>query len=179
MTESLKYEIVQQEKNFEIRQYAEHIQAEVLTKEVSYRDALQRGFSILADYIFGNNRSQQASGLNASEKIAMTTPVTVKDEGHFKVSFFMPSAFTLETLPTPVNPAVQIRRVSPRLIAVARFNGYFNARSIAMHKSNLVEWLSRQKYRHQGNFSVAGYNPPWIPALLARNEVWVEVQPGQ
>ncbi len=181
MAERPEYQIQLKEKNYEIRRYAGYIQAEVIVKDSTYRSALQSGFSILADYIFGNNKSRQKVEMTSpviaqqAEKIAMTTPVTVRADEHFVVAFIMPSAYTMATLPLPNNLAVHIREVSSNFIAAVRFNGYFNSDSIEQHKTLLMDWLQRNGYSSQGSFRVAGYNPPWVPSFLARNEVWIEV----
>jgi hypothetical protein len=65
--ESPRYSIVYQNKLFEIREYEEYISAEVEV-EGDFDSALQKGFRILAGYIFGANIS--------SARIKMTVPVT-------------------------------------------------------------------------------------------------------
>jgi SOUL heme-binding protein len=65
--EQPKYKVVDSSDNIEIRDYAPMIVAEA---EVSgdRREAIGKGFRLIADYIFGNN--------TASQKVAMTAPVT-------------------------------------------------------------------------------------------------------
>ena len=65
--ETPKFEILQRDGKFEIREYQEYISASVEI-EADFRRALVEGFRILADYIFGNNR--------AKTNIQMTVPVT-------------------------------------------------------------------------------------------------------
>jgi hypothetical protein len=71
--EQPKYTVVSVKNNIEVRDYAPMIVAEVeATGERG--EAITQGFSILTDYIFGNNKS--------SSKVAMTAPVT-QQEFHF------------------------------------------------------------------------------------------------
>ena len=182
MTESPTYTVLQKEKNIELRQYAAYIQAEVDVAGSDYQSAIRNGFRILADFIFGNNVSRQSIEMTTpvkveqSQKIAMTTPVTVTGEGTYTVAFIMPSAFTLDSLPIPNDSRVRIHAVPAHQIAVIRFSGYFKEDVIARNKQNLKDWIAAQGLETAGDFTVAGYNPPWVPGILARNEVMVEVE---
>ena len=68
--ETPKYNIVQKEGQFEIREYQEYINASVEI-ESDFKSAINEGFRTLADYIFGNNR--------AKTSINMTAPVTEQE----------------------------------------------------------------------------------------------------
>ncbi len=177
MAETPKYDVTKKEKEIEIRNYASTIQAEVMVAEKDYKSAIEKGFSVLAGYIFGNNVSKQKIEMTTpvqvakSEKIAMTTPVTVTDEGGFKVAFTMPSEYTLETLPIPKDDRVHFTLIPPHQMAAIRFTGYFQQNSIQKHKELLSEWLKEQGLESQGDAIVAGYSPPWVPGFLARNEI--------
>ena len=58
MTETQKYSVIKQNA-IELRQYPGYIQAEVSIVEKDYKSAIEKGFSFLAGYIFGNNISRQ------------------------------------------------------------------------------------------------------------------------
>jgi len=184
MTETPKYSVIKKENEFEIRQYPAYIQAEVTVDEQSYRNAIENGFGILAGYIFGNNISKQKIEMTTpvqasrSEKIAMTTPVTVTAGSNFAVAFIMPSAYTLETLPQPKDNQIYFRQIPARSMAAVRFAGYFQQDTIIKYKQRLAQWLEEHGIEAEGEFIVAGYNPPWVPGFLARNEVlvWIKAQ---
>jgi len=59
---------------FEIRKYAPILIAETFV-DGDMDEASNKGFRLIADYIFGNN---QVVDSNANTKIAMTAPVTVE-----------------------------------------------------------------------------------------------------
>ena len=127
--EQPKYQVVESSGNIEIRDYASMIVAEA---EVAgdRRDAIGKGFRIIADYIFGNNTSAQKVPMTApvtqqgSEKIAMTAPVTQQGDGNiWRVRFVMPSNYTMETLPKPNNPAVKLKEIGAKHYAAIRFSG--------------------------------------------------------
>ena len=182
MTETPRYSVLQKEHEIEIRQYAAYIQAEVAVGGSDYRTAIETGFEILAGYIFGNNLSKQKIEMTTpvqasqSERIAMTTPVTVTAGPNFTVAFIMPSAYTLETLPEPKDSRIRFRLIPARSVAAVRFSGYFQQGMINRQKERLAGWLAESGYETEGDFIVAGYNPPWVPGFLARNEVMVQIK---
>jgi effector-binding domain-containing protein len=182
MAETPKYSVLKKQKELEIRQYSGYIQAEVAVMENNYKSAIEKGFNILAGYIFGNNISKQKIEMTTpvqasqSEKIAMTTPVTVTGENEYTVAFIMPSEHTLETLPQPKDGRIQFHLIPAHQMAVIRFSGYFKQDRIHKNKQRLSRWLEEQGIETQGDFIVAGYNPPWVPGFLARNEVMIEIK---
>lgn len=182
MTESPQYTVISQHSGIEIRQYAAFIQAEVTVEAESHRAAVEKGFNLLTGYIFGNNVSRQKLEMTTpvqiskSEKIAMTTPVTVSGGSSFTVAFIMPSAYTLETLPLPGDSRIRFRQIPARSVAAVRFTGYFQPQTIRQNQQKLAGWLKEQGFEPAGDFIVAGYNPPWVPGFLARNEVLVPIQ---
>jgi hypothetical protein len=179
--ETPKYKVLKKYKNIEIREYPGYIQAEVEVGGPNYRSAIERGFEILAGYIFGNNVSRKKIDMTApvktskSERIAMTSPVKVSGEGTYNVSFVMPSSYTLETLPIPNNSSIQLVAIKPEKIAAIRFSGFFNQGNIDKNTILLKGYLAKEKVKTEDVITIAGYNPPWIPAFLARNEVMVKL----
>lgn len=182
MTETPKYIVMNKQNEIEIRKYPAYIQAEVVVDEKQYQAAIEKGFSVLAGYIFGNNVAKQKVDMTTpvqvsrSEKIAMTTPVTVTGESGFTVAFIMPSAYTIESLPQPKDSRVHFRQIPARSLAAIRFSGYFKPDAIQKNKQRLGQWLEEQGIETEGDFIVAGYNPPWVPGFLARNEVLIQVK---
>jgi effector-binding domain-containing protein len=185
MTETPKYSLIKKVNEIEIRQYPPYIQAEVTVEGKNYRSSIENGFGILAGYIFGNNISKQKIEMTTpvqaaqSEKIAMTTPVTVTAGTNFSVAFIMPAGYTLETLPQPKDSRIRFRQIPARHVAAVRFSGYFQQDRINREKKRLTEWLAEGRYETEGDFIVAGYNPPWVPGFLARNEVLVAIKTTQ
>ncbi len=62
-----------------------------------------------------------------------------------------------------------------RMVSI-RFSGFFNQGNIEKYKNLLKEWLVKNGYEGEGEFIIAGYNPPWIPGFLARNEVMIKIK---
>jgi len=182
MAETPKYSVSKKQNEIEIRQYSGYIQAEVTVEDTNYKSAIERGFSLLAGYIFGNNISRQKIEMTTpvqasqSEKIAMTTPVTVTGDSSFTVAFIMPAEYTLKTLPQPKDTRVHFTPIPARTMAAIRFSGYFQQATIQKNKLRLSQWLDEQGLETEGDFIVAGYNPPWVPGFLARNEVLIQIK---
>lgn len=181
MTETPRYDLIARHEDIEIRRYAGYIKAEVTVDGGNYKNVIEKGFRVLADFIFGNNVSRQKIAMTTpvqarpAEKIAMTTPVTVTMSGEYAVAFIMPAAYTTDTLPIPNDPRIRFSLVPEHTAAAIRFNGYFNQAKIDRNKERLIHWLAEQGLETDGDFILAGYNPPWVPGFLARNEVMVRI----
>lgn len=179
--EQPKYKVVQSAGNIEIRDYAPIIVAETeVTGE--RRDAIGKGFRLIADYIFGNNTASKKVAMTApvtqqsSEKIAMTTPVTQQRDGKsWRVRFIMPSKYTMETLPKPNNAAVVLKEFPAKRSAAIRFSGMGGKESLERRTKELEAFLSAKKLTPLSPPTYAFYNPPWTLPFLRRNEVLIEL----
>jgi hypothetical protein len=174
----------------EIRDYQPMIAAEV---EVSgaRKEAINQGFRLIADYIFGNNEPkakiamttpviQQAEGKASGEKIAMTAPVIQQGDGQrWKVQFIMPAEYTLETLPKPVNPEVKLKPIAGKKMVVIRFSGS-TGDDVKMDakRAELMAYVKANNLKTLGEPLMAFYDPPWTLPFLRRNEIMQEIQPS-
>jgi hypothetical protein len=190
-TEEPRHAVVYVAGAIEVRDYAPMVVAEVeVTGDMA--NAGNRGFQPLAGYIFGENRrvDRNASASIAmttpviqerSQSIAMTTPVTQARaaDGRWRVAFVMPAEWTLETLPTPNNPGVQLRPVAARRMAVIRFSGGASEERFDQKLAELTAFLAARGIEALGAPVYARYNPPWVPAPFRRNEIMLEIPVGQ
>jgi hypothetical protein len=112
-----------------------------------------------------------------SEKISMTAPVTEEQAGEraHRISFAMPSRFTLETLPEPQDTRITFKIVESRRTAAIRFSGRVHEQLALEKTEELRAWLSRNGIVPKSNFVVALYNPPFIPGIFRRNEIIVDI----
>ncbi len=163
------YESVMLDGDFELRDYAEQVVAEVTTTGAR-QQAVSAGFRPLAGYIFAKER--------AGDKIAMTAPVTQTpgDGGEWVVRFIMPSQYTLETLPKPAGSQVRLETLPPRRMAAVRFSGVATDALIAEQELRLVTWMEARGLSPTDTPTYAYYNDPFTPGFLRRNEVLVPVQ---
>lgn len=186
--EEPSYEVESTHESFEVRRYAPRIVAQTVVRGTS-REASTRGFRILADYIFGNNRSRASIAMTAPVEmerpaegtaIQMTAPVESKPaaDNSWTVTFTMPSEWTMETLPTPNDRRVVIRELPPARYAVHRFSGSPPQTRVESRKEDLLEAVRAAGLKPAGSApSYARYDPPWTPWFLRRNEIWIELEP--
>ena len=166
--EEPRYTVVQSQGNIEIRDYAPMIVAET---EVAgeRKDAINRGFRLIAGYIFGGNPPKQ--------KIAMTAPVIQQPAGgKWKVRFVMPASYSLEDLPAPDNPAVRLHPIAAGRFAAIRFSGLSSDDNLGRHRDLLLNFLKERGLAAAADPIMAFYNPPWTLPFLRRNEVLIEIQ---
>lgn len=196
--EQPEYTVVTQAEAIEIRQYPAMIVAQT-TVSGDRRRAMNGGFRIIADYIFGNNTSKseiamtspvtQQSGekiamtspvtQQASEKIAMTSPVTQSEQdGAWTIRFIMPAEYTMETLPMPNNDAVTLLEIPGKRVAAIRFSGRGGMAALEQYTSELRAYLDKNGLEAAAEPTYAFYDGPWVPGPLRRNEVMIELTPG-
>lgn len=195
------FETLEKFENIEIRQYRPFIVAETFV-DGEMASASTDGFRLIADYIFGNNVSVRASGGRASEKIAMTAPVSVEPAGpsekiamtapvsiepqadsiggtmqskRWRVQFSMPGEYSMATLPKPRNPAVKLREVPGKRYAALVFSGFAGTEKAQEKTDELLGWLKARNIKPVATPQLARYDPPWTLPFLRRNEILVEV----
>jgi len=163
------FELAKQEGAFEVRIYPALVAAQVSVNGTR-SEAVNAGFRLLADYIFGNNQGKQ--------KIAMTAPVMqTQTDGAWTVQFVMPKTYTLQTLPTPNNAQVRLVQLPPTRFAVLRFSGLASEADIAEKTTALNAFIDKHQLRRAGAPTLARYNPPWTPWFMRRNEIMVPLEP--
>lgn len=181
--ENTPYSVIEDKKGYEVRLYPPHIVAQT-TVSGPYSKALNEGFGIVAGYIFGGNTKQESIAMTSpvvekspsSESIAMTAPVlaTIEGDSHV-IAFGMPKSYTTETLPKPTDPRVKIVTIPEKKMAVIRFSWFRTDARIETKKQTLLSTLLEDKVKVVGSPQYAGYNAPWTPPWMLRNEVMVEI----
>lgn len=184
--EEAEYTVVLQEDSFQVRQYEPHVVAETrVTGDLE--GAGSKAFGRLFKYISGNNTQRQKVEMTApvsqeaaGEKIEMTSPVgQQRDNGQWAVSFMMPSSYSLQTLPEPNDPEVNLRQVPGRHMAAVRYSGFWSEKRYRRNLDKLRSWMAKQDLKPVGEPIWARYNPPFMPWFLRRNEILVPVEwPG-
>jgi hypothetical protein len=183
MTETPDYSVIKKDHLIEVRQYPTYITAQVDITDTTHNQAIYKGFRILAGYIFGNNTAKENISMtkpvqiSQPVKIPMTKPVTIHGDGTYTVSFIMPSAYSLATLPTPEDPRIIITEIKSQTMAAIRFSGFFSTKRLVKARQRLEHWLDKQGYETYGDFVFARYNPPWVPWFLSRNEAMIQIKP--
>ena len=178
--ESASYKTLMQDGNFELRDYAAQIRVETEV-EGEFKQAGNKAFRLLFDYISGDNKSQQKIAMTSpvsqetSQKVAMTTPVSQSqsDNGNWRVGFLVPAEYSQETVPLPNNPKVTLRAIPAQKMAAIRYSGTWSDENYQQQLQALQEWISRNGWEVGGDPTWARYDPPFKPWFLRRNEILI------
>jgi len=181
--EQTKYTILEKQGKFELRQYEPHIVAQTAV-EGDFDEVGNVGFRRLFNYISGNNRSKQPIAMTApvnqqvaSEKIAMTAPVNQqKVEGKWLITFTMPSKYTMQTLPEPLDSNIELKEMPARKIAAVRYSGTWSRKQYEENKKQLEEFIKNKGLKMADADIFARYDPPFQLFFLRRNEVLIPVE---
>ena len=180
--EEPSFRLIKKEKDFEIRDYAPVIVAEVTLSGDAVR-ARNAGFRPLAEYIFAEDRKGEKIAMTAPvtqsprEKIAMTAPVTqaVGQGDSWTIGFTMPAKYTMATLQPPANPNVRLTEQPTKRMAVIRFSGSAGPDQMENKRRELTARLEAEGLKAVSAPTFAFYDAPWTPPFMRRNEVMVEV----
>lgn len=170
-----------QEIEYEIRSYGTRIAIETTNDSTA--------FQRLASYIgVGGDPQNEGSvsiSMTAPVAIDMTAPVvTTTTEGEGFMQFILPSEYTsLEDAPIPLSEDVWLKDLAPVKGAVTRFKGclVMNDKNEEM-ASMLLEQLEQDlgtELDEDVDVQYWGYNPPFTPRFLRRNEIWVVLTEDQ
>ena len=178
------YTVTLTEKNIEIREYSPMITASVRVSG-ERKEAIRKGFRLVADYIFGNNAINTKIAMTApveqreSQKIAMTAPVQQQRDGQsWEISFVMPKEHSIDTLPTPKNSEVTLSEIASKQFVVIKFSGRNTDSNIEEYTNQLEKFAVDNSIQTIGSPKYAFYNPPWTLPFLRRNEVMLELAPS-
>ena len=172
--ESAEYQVVESDGVFEVREYPDLMLVATTTKlDAQGRDG---SFMKLFRYISGENESDQ--------KISMTTPVFMendKADSAVQMGFVMPKDLAVEGVPAPTGAGVDVRKRAGGRFAVMRFSGQLNAKSAQESETKLRTWMTTRGWvaadsNESSGVETAGYDPPFTPGLLRRNEVLIRLQ---
>ncbi len=200
-TEEPKFELIEKTGDFELRRYAPMIVAETwvegsLAEGSNAGFRLIAGY-IFGD---NTSRAAKAGGSEkiamtvpvtmepGPQKIAMTAPVITESSAspspaavasdaapvrgeRWRMHFVMPSRYTMETLPRPNNPRVNLREIPAQNIAAKVFSGFVTDERVREETAALHAWMKARGLSPVDAPQLARYNPPWSIPFLRRNEV--------
>jgi hypothetical protein len=188
--EEPRYEVSISQAPFELRHYAPTLIAQTIV-EGDMDAASNKGFRLIADFIFGNNLaagSEQAAKIAMtapvtvepqSSKIAMTAPVTIEPQlgsaQQWRVHFVMPSQYTLANIPKPKNSAVTLHELPSKYFVVHRYSGFNTEARVQEKTHEALAWAKQQSLKVVGTPQLSRYDPPWTLPMFRRNEIMVEV----
>ena len=159
--EETNYEIVKENKIYEIRKYPNRLVIETSSIEGN-------GFRKLFNYISGNNKD--------NEEIKMTVPVTQEiKNGNMTMQFYLPSKFNKNNAPKPVNSEVKILTIEGGYYAVIEYSGRSSDKNFLKNKDILEKALNQDGLLVLSPPIRASYNSPFTLPILKRNEVMYRV----
>ena len=160
--EEANYEIVKENKNYEIRKYPDRLVIETNSIEGN-------GFRKLFNYISGNNEEKK--------EIKMTVPVTQEiRNGNMKMQFYLPSKFNKDNVPKPSNPEIKILNIEGGYYAVIKYSGRSSDKNFLKNKEILEKELKKDNITILSPPIRASYNSPFTLPMLKRNEVMYRVE---
>lgn len=193
--EEPKYEIIQKDGAFEIRKYTPILIAETIV-EGDMDEASNKGFRLIADFIFGNNQAVDSNtnrkiDMTApvtvepmSQKIAMTAPVTVEPQfsdanmqaaKKWRIHFVMPSQYTLANIPKPKNDAITLKEIPSKYFLVHSYSWLNTLSRVQTKTDETLEWANRKGLKVIGAPQLSRYDPPWTLPMFKRNEIMLEL----
>ena len=160
--EEANYEVVKQNKVYEIRKYPDRLAIETITFNQG------SGFRKLFNYISGNNENK--------EEISMTTPVTqIEKKGSMTMQFYLPSRFNKDNIPSPSNSDVKILNIKGGYYAVIKYSGRASDKNFIKHKNILKNELKKNDILILSSPIKATYDKPFTLPMLRRNEAMFKI----
>ena len=159
--EEANYEVVEKNKEYEIRKYSDRLVIETNSIEGN-------GFRKLFNYISGNNEE--------SQEIKMTVPVTQEiKNGSMTMQFYLPSKFNKDNAPKPSNSDIKILNIEGGYYAVIKYSGRSSDKNFLKNKNILEKQLKQDNITIISPPIRASYNSPFTLPMLKRNEVMYRI----
>ena len=160
--EEANYEVVKQNKVYEIRKYSDRLAIETITSNQG------SSFRKLFNYISGNNENK--------EEISMTTPVTqIEKKGSMTMQFYLPSKFNKDNTPSPFNSDIKILNIKGGYYAVIKYSGRASNKNFIRHKDILKNELKKNDILILSSPIKATYDKPFTLPMLRRNEAMFKI----
>jgi hypothetical protein len=91
------------------------------------------------------------------------------------MGFVMPKEVAAAGAPDPKGEGVKIRTRPGGRFAVIRFSGQLNSKIAKEQETKLREWLKSRGIDVEAKSEAAGYDAPFTPAALRRNEILIRI----
>ena len=159
--EEANYEVVKENKEYEIRKYSDRLVIETNSIEGN-------GFRKLFNYISGNNEENQ--------EVKMTVPVTQEiKNGSMTMQFYLPLKFNKDNAPKPSNSDIKILNIEGGYYAVIKYSGRSSDKNFLKNKNILEKQLKQDSIKIISPPIRASYNSPFTLPMLKRNEVMYRI----
>jgi hypothetical protein len=88
----------------------------------------------------------------------------------------MPSSFTMETLPEPLDPRVTLKPVAEQRVVAITYSGTWTQANYDEHLAKLRGAAKAAGLQTEGEPVYARYNGPWVPWFMRKNEIWLALK---
>jgi hypothetical protein len=177
---------------YEIRKYPKSLTAEVTSDDIGVTGSAfsSEGFKVIARYIGVFSQAENST----KESIPMTAPVvtypvgsgeelatpvfTIEEYKRQTLCFYIPKKYTLESIPSPVDPRIKIKEVPPRCEAVYTYSGSASMENCGPEVKKLYERLHGDgvHLKEGGSWHLDRYNPPFTIPWFRTNEIHIPVE---
>ncbi|CAB4598333.1 MAG: hypothetical protein F2573_05785 [Actinobacteria bacterium] len=168
MTQRQEFQTLQTFNDFEIREYAPCVIAEV---------RVTADYSVAASAAFGSLFGYISKGNKASQKIAMTAPVISANKGNtakadeWFISFVMPAGSTMSDMPDPTNTQVVLRDLAAEKCVAMSFRGKASEGVAAKKSAALRAAAARENIALSDETRICRFDPPFKPGIMQYNEI--------
>lgn len=171
--ESAEYTVLETDGQIELRSYPDLM---LVTTTMGTRYQGDDGsFGRLFQYISGGNKDKQ--------KVAMTTPVFMEPQSDSeqpgtpagRMGFVIPKDVAQTSIPNPASDQVEVTKRLGGTFAIIRFAGRIDLEVCQEQQRVLEAWIEKRELKSEGESEIAGYDPPWTPGPLRRNEILIRV----
>jgi len=172
MTQRQEFRTLQTFSDFEIREYAPCVIAEVKVS-AQYSTASSSAFAYLFKYISKGNKASQQIAMTAPVIAAQTADGTESDDWY--VSFVMPSGSTFGRLPHPNDPRVVLRDLEAETCIALSFRGKATEELSEKKVKELRAAAARENIAVSGETRICRFDPPFKPGFLQYNEIVIPI----
>jgi DNA gyrase inhibitor GyrI len=93
-----------------------------------------------------------------------------------EMQFVVPAEVAKEGAPTPSQDSVSLKRNPGGPYAVLRHRGWGRGEERREKLEQLRKEIEKRGLKGKGDPMFAGYDPPWTPGFLRRNEVLIPIE---
>jgi hypothetical protein len=91
----------------------------------------------------------------------------------YTCSFLLPSKYTFETAPKPLDERIKLVEQLEKKVAVYSFKGRGSQKEIEENKPKLDQMIVKHNLQVKSPLSVNRFNAPWVPFQIS--EIWYEI----
>jgi len=173
--ESAEYSVLETDGQIELRTYPDLMLVTTTMGTRTQGDDGSWSFGRLFRYISGGNENKQ--------KVAMTTPVFMEpqnaseksEQDRGQMGFVIPKDVAQTSIPAPASDQVEVTKRPGGTFAVIRFAGRIDLEVCQKQQRLLETWIEKRELKSDGESEIAGYDPPWTPGPLRRNEILIRI----